>query len=163
VRISPLHRHRFGGVPHRDASSALDSQSTSVSPSAPTSSSYCPAPISVDTPTDRLLELSLFHHYLKMTFTPSTSFLVDGSDIAGQHTWSTGITDLAVNIPTLMDALLGFFAFHLRYLNPFDQTISEASHKYMARAISLQAKELHEGVGFCMIGFLQPPAISAIR
>jgi len=44
-----------------------------------------------------------------------------------------------------MDALLGFSAFHLRYLNPFDRTISEASNKYMARAISSQAKELREG------------------
>jgi hypothetical protein len=71
---------------------------------------------------------------------------VDSGDIAGQHTWSTWITDLAVNTPTLMDALLGFSAFHLRCLNPFDQTISEASHKYMTRAISSQAKELREGV-----------------
>jgi hypothetical protein len=117
----------------------------SVSPSAPTSSSYCPAPISVDTPTDRLLELRLFHHYLKMAFTPSTSSLADAGDTVGQHTWSIWITELAIDTPTLMDALLGFSAFHLRYLNPFNRTISEASHKYMVRAISSQAKELREG------------------
>jgi hypothetical protein len=133
-------------VSYRDASSPLGSQSTSVSPSAPPSSSYYPAPVSVDTPTDRLLELRLLHHYLKMASTSSATSLADAGDTAGQHTWSTWITDLAVNTPTLMVALLGFSAFHLRYLSPFDQTISEASHKYMLRAITSQAKQLREGV-----------------
>jgi hypothetical protein len=100
----PLQHHKLKDVPHRDVSSALDSQSMSVSPSAPTSSWYCPAPISVDTPTDRLLELRLFHHYLKMAFTPSASSLADAGDTVGQHTWSIWITELAVDTPTLMDA-----------------------------------------------------------
>jgi hypothetical protein len=45
-----------------------------------------------------------------------------------------------------MDALLGFSAFHLRLLYPSDLIISQASQKYMAKAITEHAKQLQGGV-----------------
>jgi hypothetical protein len=45
-----------------------------------------------------------------------------------------------------MDALLGFSAFHLRLLCPSDLIISQASHKYMAKAIAEHARQLRDGV-----------------
>lgn len=45
-----------------------------------------------------------------------------------------------------MDALIGFSAFHLRLLYPSDLVISQASHKYIAKAIAEHARQLRDGV-----------------
>jgi len=42
----------------------------------------------------------------------------------------------ALETPSVMDALLGFFAFHLRYLNKADKEVFYTSLKFMTRAIS---------------------------
>lgn len=56
------------------------------------------------------------------------------------------MTDLALTTPSLMDALLGLSAFHLRCLDPSDQAISKASHKYVAQAVTSHAKQLRDGI-----------------
>ncbi|KAH8816212.1 hypothetical protein F5884DRAFT_213946 [Xylogone sp. PMI_703] len=97
------------------------------------------------TPADRLLELRLFHHYRTMaskSFLPA-SFPSKGLD---RHPWSTWVSTLAVSTPSLMDAIIGFSAFHLRLLSPDDKSISQASHKYMARSIVRHSKELQLGI-----------------
>jgi hypothetical protein len=55
-------------------------------------------------------------------------------------------TRLAFSCPSLMDALLGFSAFHLRSLNASDKEIFKASHKYMLQAITGHAKQVRGGV-----------------
>jgi hypothetical protein len=97
-------------------------------------------------PSERLLELRLFHHYINMA---SSSFIdrsVNGHQIIAQYAWSNWVVGLALSTPSLMDALLGLSAFHLRLSNLSDKTLSEASHKYMARAIVGHARQLREGV-----------------
>ncbi|KXH50037.1 hypothetical protein CSIM01_07295 [Colletotrichum simmondsii] len=97
------------------------------------------------------LKARFFRHYLAMTAAyPSTD----------QQSWSSWITDLAVTDNTLMDAVVGFAAFHLRrssalddggdacgYSSTYAAAISEASHAYMARAIEAHSKQIvREGI-----------------
>ncbi|KAJ0298201.1 hypothetical protein COL5a_007765 [Colletotrichum fioriniae] len=97
------------------------------------------------------LKARFFRHYLAMTAAyPSTD----------QQSWSSWITDLAVTDSTLMDAVLGFAAFHLRRsaalddisgssscINPYAVAVSEASHAYMARAIEAHSRQIvREGI-----------------
>ncbi|KAL2880841.1 hypothetical protein SGCOL_003868 [Colletotrichum sp. CLE4] len=98
------------------------------------------------------LKARFFRHYLDMTAAyPS----------ADQQSWSSWITDLAVTDNTLMDAVLGFAAFHLRRSSVMDDSggsskgvsssqavaVSEASHAYMARAIEAHSKQIvREGI-----------------
>src|SRR4051812_40835018 len=56
------------------------------------------------------------------------------------------ITTLAFGCQSLMDALLGFAAFHLRSMNPSDKELQQISHQYMMRAINGHATELRKGV-----------------
>ncbi|KAF4774538.1 hypothetical protein HER10_EVM0000707 [Colletotrichum scovillei] len=77
-----------------------------------------------------------------------------------QQSWSSWITDLAVTDNTLMDAVVGFAAFHLRRSSALDDggsgcgskdthaaAMSEASHTYMARAIEAHSRQIvREGV-----------------
>lgn len=56
------------------------------------------------------------------------------------------MTSLAFSNQNLMDALLGFSAFHLRSVNPLDREVSLASHKYMVRALRGHSDELRKGV-----------------
>ncbi|KAK1541515.1 hypothetical protein CPAR01_07504 [Colletotrichum paranaense] len=89
-----------------------------------------------------------FRHYLAMTASyPSTD----------QQSWSSWITDLAVTDHTLMDAVLGFAAFHLRRSaarvdddsssSTYAAAVSEASHAYMARAIEAHSRQIvREGI-----------------
>lgn len=62
------------------------------------------------------------------------------------NVWSVWVQGLAIRSPSLMDALLGFSAFHLRSQNPSDQVMARASHSHMVRAISEHAKVLRGGV-----------------
>ncbi|KAK1724781.1 uncharacterized protein BDZ83DRAFT_327737 [Colletotrichum acutatum] len=105
-------------------------------------------PVLVDTMTDGL-KARFFRHYLDMTAAyPSTD----------QQSWSSWITDLAVTDSTLMDAVIGFAAFHLRRSSASDDSsgngsntyavaVSEASHAYMARAIEAHSRLIvREGI-----------------
>lgn len=98
--------------------------------------SYCPAPIAVNTPTDRLLELRLLSHYQEMTSRSSKT----------QAPWSIWTLDVAMESPLVMNSLLGFTAFHLRRLGNRDWDVYEASHRYMARAIRSHKDELRVGL-----------------
>ncbi|KAL6415778.1 Protein RTM1 [Ilyonectria robusta] len=97
---------------------------------------YCPAPVSVNTPTDRLLELRLLSHYQEMISRSSKP----------QASWSIWNLDMAMKSPLVMDSLLGFTAFHLRRLGNRDWGVREASHRYMARAIRSHKEESRVGL-----------------
>ncbi|KAH7123071.1 hypothetical protein EDB81DRAFT_913183 [Dactylonectria macrodidyma] len=88
------------------------------------------------TSTERLLKLRLFHHYLQMT-AKSTEV---------QVRWSFWITEVAVESPHAMDALLGLSACHLRRRTKYDKTLDEASHRYMDRAIRSQRNHIQLGL-----------------
>ncbi|KAI8651840.1 hypothetical protein NCS55_01430600 [Fusarium keratoplasticum] len=62
-----------------------------------------------------------------------------------QRIWSGWLLDLALIEPSLMDAILGVTAFHLRRLAPYDKQISDASHVYMARAIKSHTEQVNRG------------------
>ncbi|KAM6522986.1 hypothetical protein FALCPG4_012592 [Fusarium falciforme] len=87
------------------------------------------------TPAERLLKLRLFHHYLEMT-TGSTEI---------QLRWAFWIAEVAVESPHAMDALLGLSACHLSRRTESDETLDEASHRYMARAIRSQRNHVQLG------------------
>ncbi|KAM5343275.1 hypothetical protein ACJ41O_014241 [Fusarium nematophilum] len=89
----------------------------------------------VQTPAERLLELRLFYHYLEMT-TRSTDI---------QMSWAFWIMEEAVQSPPVMDALLGFSAFHLRRHAKTDRDLREASHRLMGRAIKHHREQLRKG------------------
>jgi hypothetical protein len=104
-----------------------------------------PYPNPITTPSDRLLELKLYHHCIKMI--PSTNQPYrDGSLIGRQSIWKEWVTSLAITNNTLMDTILGFSASHLRVINPSDRAVSQASDKYMLRAITSHAEQLRRGV-----------------
>lgn len=105
-----------------------------------------PSPTTIGTPTDRLLELKLFHHYMKITPTNAANLSEIPKTGLEEDVWKNWIANLAVNDQTLMDALLGFSASELRARNPSDHTISQASYKYMLRAITSHAKQVRRGV-----------------
>ncbi|KAI9154718.1 hypothetical protein HJFPF1_07275 [Paramyrothecium foliicola] len=68
------------------------------------------------------LSLHLFHHYITMT-----SYLPDH-----RKSWGLWIVDEAVKSPSVMDALLGLSAFHLRRRGFTNKALGEASHALMA-------------------------------
>ncbi|RSL45092.1 hypothetical protein CEP51_016138 [Fusarium floridanum] len=92
-------------------------------------------PEGVGTPDDRLLDLRLFCHYLEMT-TRSTDI---------QMSWAFWIVQEASQSPSVMDALLGFSAFHLRRHHKHDEALRDASHRFMARAIKRHREQLRAG------------------
>lgn len=60
--------------------------------------------------------------------------------------WKNWIADLALKDHTVMDAVLGFSATNLRVLNPSDRVISQASYKYMLRAVTSHASQIRQGI-----------------
>ncbi|UPK97389.1 hypothetical protein LCI18_008324 [Fusarium solani-melongenae] len=121
-----------------------DESTVSPAPSTQTDSSRIPNslvpsqnlfPEGVGTPEDRLLDLRLFCHYLEMT-TRSTDV---------QMSWAFWIVQEASRSPSVMDALLGFSAFHLRRHHKHDETLRDASHRFMARAIRRHREQLRAG------------------
>lgn len=129
-------------------------QATSLSPSTDLTSKNASAraielrvsPTQIFTPADRLLELRLFHHYIEMTSQKFIAVLLNGQQTSGRHPWTSWIISLSLSSPSLMDAILGLSAYHLRYLNASDKAIYAASHKYMARAIDHHARQLRDGI-----------------
>jgi hypothetical protein len=113
------------------------------------------SPYSIPSPTDRLLDLRLMHHFVTLTGqTLTTSTFQEPQPLwlpkshRGPHQrhFVDWVTRLAFRTPSVMDALLGFSAFHLRHLNASDEEIAKASHQYIGRAISAQSYELSRGV-----------------
>jgi hypothetical protein len=153
VKIAPLTRTTSKERSRSVASPALQLQHTPQSGVTP-SLSPCPVSFSVWTPNERLLEFRLFHHFMKMSEKPAKPHITSCHSSNSQALWSTWcqglwstwISTLAINSPCVMDALLGFSAFHLRLLYPSDFVISQASHKYMAKAIAEHTKQLRDGV-----------------
>ncbi|RFU35111.1 hypothetical protein B7463_g1247, partial [Scytalidium lignicola] len=143
VRIPRLHTGKESKyVSIKEASPTLSVSSSSSSSRNGSSPSL---PMAMFTPADRLLELRLFHHYRTMASRSLLPASFSSKEFA-RHPWSTWVSTLAVSTPSLMDAIIGFSAFHLRLLSPGDKTISQASHKYMARAIVRHSKELQAGI-----------------
>ncbi|CAG8961006.1 hypothetical protein HYFRA_00002546 [Hymenoscyphus fraxineus] len=106
-----------------------------------------PIPISMNTPPERLIEFRLFHHYVQMTQKGTNYSLGQvASPKNSKNAWSDWILRLAIESPNLMDALLGFAAFHLQHLNASDKEITEAAHRYMMRAIVEHADQVRKGI-----------------
>ncbi|KAH7346477.1 hypothetical protein BKA65DRAFT_502535 [Rhexocercosporidium sp. MPI-PUGE-AT-0058] len=110
-------------------------------------------PMHMSTPSDRLLDLKLMHHFMSMS--PRTYFKLLGPAPVGQMPdelnatrtiYVNWIMRLAFTNQDLMDALLGFSAFNLRRLDSSDRTLAQASHVYLTRAISAHASQLSKGI-----------------
>ncbi|KAH6957633.1 hypothetical protein BKA56DRAFT_737805 [Ilyonectria sp. MPI-CAGE-AT-0026] len=132
---APTHQHEpEPPAPAPTSASSITSHNSYASYTSYTS--YSLVPVTVGTPADRLLELRLFHHFHTMTTELSQA----------QNIWSTWIVEVALRTPSVMDAVLGFSAFHIRRSNDFDRAVREASYKYMARAIRSHTEQLHSGI-----------------
>lgn len=102
----------------------------------------------MNTPTDRLLELRLLHHYITMS-TPTFQSRQIGDiliSISGGNIYANWMVRLALETPIVMDALLGFSAFHIRHINKDDKEAAFASLKFMTRAISNLAENIGSGI-----------------
>jgi len=178
VKIPPLRRSRESSVAVSESSSLhgtpspVDSASSALSTSIVLRSKDNPAPqvwpqtmddftilqmlqnsqsipMHMDTPSDRLLDLRLMHHFMSMS--PRTYFKLLGPASVDELTatrtiYVNWIMRLAFTNQDLMDALLGFSAFNLRRLDSTDRTLAQASHVYLTRAISAHAAQLSKGV-----------------
>jgi len=102
----------------------------------------------MNTPPDRLLELRLLHHYITMT-TPSFQARQMGDILisaAGGNVYANWMIRLALETPSIMDAVLGFSAFHLHHINKADKQAAFASLTFMTRAISKHAENIRFGI-----------------
>ncbi|EPE25473.1 hypothetical protein GLAREA_01385 [Glarea lozoyensis ATCC 20868] len=106
-------------------------------------------PPSMSIPSDRLLDMKLFHHYMDMTrreeavmMDSANKYAVNGAKIV----WSNWIISLAVETPHLMEALLAFSAFHLRHLTDPDKSLTKAAHTHMLRAITEHSNQVSKGI-----------------
>lgn len=166
VPIPPVQRPEQGTTPPRTIRGPSDRSSNTaqcglIQVSKPGSRASCPAspaplesqqqpvayelpyPTRTGTPSDRLLELRLFHHYMQI------SHAWHPPDVARnslQSTWKQWVASLAMTDHTLMDAILGFSATNLRALYPSDRLVAQASYKYMQRAISNHAEQVRQGI-----------------
>lgn len=132
---APTHQHELEPpAPAPPSATSITSHNSYTSYTSYTS--YSLVPVTVGTPADRLLDLRLFHHFHTMATQLSEA----------QNIWSTWIVEVALRTPSVMDALLGFSAFHIRRSNDFDRVVREASYKYMARAIRSHTEQLHSGI-----------------
>jgi Fungal specific transcription factor domain len=128
--------------------------SQASSPAAPTSIPgqeqpivfELPYPTTIGTPSDRLLELRLFHHYMQMSTSSRQWRQTLPPQNSLQGTWKQWVAGLAMKDHTLMDAVLGFSAANIGALNPSDRLVSQASYKYMLRAITGHAKQMRQGI-----------------
>ncbi|KAK0121080.1 hypothetical protein ONS96_011262 [Cadophora gregata f. sp. sojae] len=178
VKIPPLRRSRESSLAFSESSglsgsaSPADSDSSAISTSivvrnkdSKPSLAYPPTmddftllqmlqnnqsiPMHMGTPSDRLLDLRLMHHFMSMS--PRTYFKLLGPASVDELTatrtiYVNWIMRLAFTNQDLMDALLGFSAFNLRRLDSTDRTLAQASHVYLTRAISAHAAELSKGI-----------------
>lgn len=99
-------------------------------------------------PTDRFLELRLLHHYVTMSTPTFQSRQLGGILIpaSGGNIYANWMVRLALETPSVMDAVLGFSAFHLLHINKDDKQAAFASLKFMTRAISKHAEHIRTGI-----------------
>ncbi|KAF5013709.1 hypothetical protein FDECE_308 [Fusarium decemcellulare] len=123
-------------------------EARAIRPRSPRTASHAPSPTSnvalsahtifsgrIQTPTGRLLERQLFHHYLEMT-----------TRSKGTHfDWAFWTVQQAGQSQCVMDALLGVAAFHLRLFHDND-ALGRASYEYMVCAINAHRQELDVGL-----------------
>jgi hypothetical protein len=109
---------------------------------------------SMSTPSDRVLDEKLFHHYVDMTrreraSASSTAIAIPGTkDMFKDEkaAWFNWIVRLAIENSTVMDSLLAVSAFHLRRLTASDRSLTETAHRYMLRAIAEHSKQVSQGI-----------------
>ena len=105
--------------------------------------------MAVHTPSDRLLELKLMHHFTVICGQTLCRFIEpwrlreETNRDAGTR-WGV---DLALQNEGIMDALFAFSAFNLRHAEPNDKQLLCASHKYTTQAIAAHAAQVRQGVG----------------
>ncbi|KAE9380230.1 hypothetical protein N431DRAFT_449023 [Stipitochalara longipes BDJ] len=132
-------------VPH--GMSCFPAPSVTISQVSSPTSSYLVLQ-RMDTPPDRLLEMRLLHHYIMMT-TPTFQARQTGDILitaSGGNVYANWMLRLALETPSIMDAVLGFSAFHLYHINKADKQASFASLTFMTRAISKHAENLRCGI-----------------
>jgi hypothetical protein len=109
----------------------------------------------MSTPSDRILDEKLFHHYVDMSrrvhdssASSDTIAIVDTEHPTkdARLVWFNWIVRLATQNSNVMDALLALSAFHLRRLTNSDKTLTEAAHRYMLRAIAEHSKQVSQGI-----------------
>jgi Fungal specific transcription factor domain len=130
-----------------ESGTCMESRATSGPPS-PKTFTYPLVMSRMDTPSDRLLEMRLLHHYITMT-TPTLQARQMGEpfiSVSGGNIFANWMIRLALETPSVMDALLGFSAFHLRHINEDDKAASYASLKFMTRAIAQHAHNISSGI-----------------
>lgn len=102
-------------------------------------------PVTIGTPSKRLLELRLMSHYMAMASESFASIFLSATR-SGAELFTSWTTRLSFQHEYVMDALLSFSAFTLRKLEVSDSSVARASHSYMLRAIAGQANQLRAGL-----------------
>ncbi|KAL7922693.1 hypothetical protein ACQKWADRAFT_292152 [Trichoderma austrokoningii] len=132
------------GIPayddHRISPSRLSPPSTSSTPSLTLPS--VPIITSMTRQGDRLLEFQLWHQYIS-----STSKTLVMNSPASTDIWQKDVPRLALEGRTyLIDAVLSVAALHLRFKNPEDRVMIEASHAYSASTLAEYCRSLNKGI-----------------
>ncbi|OJJ66759.1 hypothetical protein ASPBRDRAFT_59549 [Aspergillus brasiliensis CBS 101740] len=92
-----------------------------------------------ESPSDRMLEMKLFHHYLTETYITLCQGRLDA------HHFQVVVPRIAVSHAFLLDSLLAMSALHLAYLNTHDNhSWLEVALKYQNRACSAFTRVLAE-------------------
>ncbi|KAM0254777.1 hypothetical protein ACHAQJ_006434 [Trichoderma viride] len=125
---------------HRISPSRLSPPSTSSTPSLTLPS--VPIITSMTRQGDRLLEFQLWHQYIS-----STSKTLVMNSPASTDIWQKDVPRLALEGRTyLIDAVLSVAALHLRFKNPEDRVMIEASHAYSASTLAEYCRSLTKGI-----------------
>ncbi|EHK45292.1 uncharacterized protein TrAtP1_003561 [Trichoderma atroviride] len=132
------------GIPayddHRISPSRLSPPSTSSTPSLTLPS--VPIITSMTRQGDRLLEFQLWHQYIS-----STSKTLVMNSPASTDIWQKDVPRFALEGRTyLIDAVLSVAALHLRFKNPEDRVMIEASHAYSASTLAEYCRSLNKGI-----------------
>ncbi|KAL6700509.1 hypothetical protein J3F84DRAFT_358369 [Trichoderma pleuroticola] len=91
---------------------------------------------------DRLLEFQLWHQYIT-----STSKTLVMNSPASTDIWQKDVPRFALEGRTyLIDAVLSVAALHLRFKNPDDKVMIEASHAYSASTLAEYCRSLNKGI-----------------
>ncbi|TAQ87503.1 hypothetical protein B7494_g4166 [Chlorociboria aeruginascens] len=139
------------GIPRRGTSrTAKTSRETSPKQKVPSWSTAgntpSPKPMAIDVPDDDALKQRLIHYYISISSKRLARLDPEGQSAKLVRAWTDWMMSLAPNKPILMDALLGWSAFHWRCYNRDDQELFIASQKYMTRAIVEHRRQVCEGI-----------------
>ncbi|KAL2064543.1 hypothetical protein VTL71DRAFT_3680 [Oculimacula yallundae] len=105
--------------------------------------------MTMNTPSDRLLELRLMHHFTAISAETLFRFIEPWRlrQASSRDVGTRWVVDLALRDEGIMNALFAFSAFNLRRANPQDKQLLCASHKYTTEAIAAHADQVRQGVG----------------